>query len=63
MERQRLINYKTINKNNMATISQWTEKGSYTTQTKTLWYLAKLHFELATAGLFKFTNEIGRAHV
>jgi hypothetical protein len=41
----------------MSKVKQWTENGSYTTQTKTLWYLAKLHFELATAGLFKFTND------
>jgi len=36
---------------------QWSENGSYTKQTKTLWYLASLYFRTTLASVTKFSND------
>jgi hypothetical protein len=36
---------------------QWSENGSYTKQTKTLWYLASLYFRTTLVSVTKFSND------
>jgi|LakMenE01Jun11ns_1017448.scaffolds.fasta_scaffold9661910_1 hypothetical protein len=38
-------------------MKQWTEKETYTNQTKTLWYLANVYFRAGMNYLSKFRNE------